>query len=180
MVGIKNNRRAQMTKRIIQESLIQLLHENNNSLNEITVTAVCKIADVNRGTFYAHYKDVPDCMRAMEKSVSDELFEELALNQQCDSWEMVLTGILGVVKENHAVAAYILGNDHDFLTHFLSSTKNKLLEQDRKMNPQLGIHESQYMYEFYLNGIVGVIRYWLKNGLQESPEKLARIINECR
>ncbi|KRM95103.1 transcription regulator [Liquorilactobacillus aquaticus DSM 21051] len=179
MVGVKNNRRAQMTKRIIQESLINLLHENNSSLNEITVTAVCKAADVNRGTFYAHYKDVPDCMHSMEKSVSAELLAAITFTERQDSWETVLTGILGVVKKNYAVASYILSNDHDFLMHFLSSTKNKILEQDKKINSNLGINESQYMYEFYLNGIVGVIRYWLKNGLQESPEELARIINDC-
>ncbi|KRL35657.1 TetR/AcrR family transcriptional regulator [Liquorilactobacillus uvarum] len=179
MVGVKNNRRAQMTKRIIQESLIKLLHENNNSLNEITVTAVCKAADVNRGTFYAHYKDVQDCMHAMEKSVSKELLDAIILTEHPNSWETVLAGILEVVKENHAVASYILGNDHDFLMHFLSSTKNKILEQDKKVKSSIGIHESQYMYEFYLNGTVGVIRYWLKNGLNESPEELAKIINEC-
>lgn len=179
MVGVKNNRRAQMTKRIIQESLIELLHSNDNSLNEITVTAVCKAADVNRGTFYAHYKDVQDCMHAMEKSVTDELAGAITFNKRKNSWEIVLTGILEVVKENHAVAAYILSNDHDFLTHFLSSIKSKVLEQDKKANPTIGIYESQYMYEFYLNGIVGVIRYWLKTGMRESPEELSKIINDC-
>ena len=58
MVGTKNNRRSQMTERLIQDSLINLLQ--HQSLDEITVTAVCKAADINRGTFYAHYEDVKD------------------------------------------------------------------------------------------------------------------------
>ncbi|POD85039.1 hypothetical protein S101258_01569 [Lactiplantibacillus plantarum subsp. plantarum] len=49
MVGTKNNRRSQMTERLIQDSLINLLQ--HQSLDEITVTAVCKAADINRGTF---------------------------------------------------------------------------------------------------------------------------------
>ena len=34
------------------------------------------------------------------------------------------------------------------------------------------------MFEYYLNGIVGVVRYWLKTGLEETPEQLANFIND--
>jgi AcrR family transcriptional regulator len=53
MVGIKNNRRAKFTKELIKSSFLTLLQESE--LPEVTVTEICKLADVNRGTFYLHY-----------------------------------------------------------------------------------------------------------------------------
>jgi AcrR family transcriptional regulator len=90
-----------MTKRLIQDSLIQLLQEQ--SIDEITVTAVCKAADINRGTFYAHYEDVKDCMNRMEQDATKELLAVIDEHSIPDSLQAILTGIFEVVKKRHAV-----------------------------------------------------------------------------
>lgn len=51
MPGIKGNRRTLYTKKIIKESLIELLQTND--IHQITVTNICNKADINRGTFYS-------------------------------------------------------------------------------------------------------------------------------
>lgn len=52
MPGIKGNRRTLYTKKIIKESLIELLQTND--IHQITVTNICNKADINRGTFYSY------------------------------------------------------------------------------------------------------------------------------
>ena len=52
MAGIKGNRRILYTKKIIKESLLKLLE--NKEIHQVTVTDICKDADINRGTFYTH------------------------------------------------------------------------------------------------------------------------------
>ncbi|CAM3186377.1 TetR/AcrR family transcriptional regulator [Lactiplantibacillus plajomi] len=176
MVGTKNNRRSQMTKRLIQDSLIRLLQKQ--TIDEITVTAVCKAADINRGTFYAHYEDVKDCMEKMEEDATTELLAVIDANSHPDSLQAILTGIFEVVKKRHAITSFILTTDQDFLMRFIATTKREILAQNRNQINDIGTREKEYMIEYYLNGIVGVVRYWLKTGLTESPEQLAHFIND--
>lgn len=56
---------------IIKESLIQLLQDNE--IHNITITDICKEADINRGTFYNYYNDPFDLLQNIE----DELFSKV-------------------------------------------------------------------------------------------------------
>ncbi len=64
MEMMKVNRRAVMSKRMIKTTLTELLI--SESLSSITVTKLCRIADINRSTFYAHYMDIFEVMEDME------------------------------------------------------------------------------------------------------------------
>ena len=65
------NRRVRMTKKIIKESLLELLDQK--PLDKITVTDICKTADLNRSTFYAHYEDTAQILREIEGDVIQQL-----------------------------------------------------------------------------------------------------------
>ena len=54
------DRRTKYTKNIIKETFINLLEKKE--LNKITVSEICKIADINRSTFYRYYLDVYDLL----------------------------------------------------------------------------------------------------------------------
>ena len=48
--------RVRITKMMIRNALLQLLKEK--TLQTITVRELCQVADINRGTFYTHYRDL--------------------------------------------------------------------------------------------------------------------------
>ena len=54
-------RSAQRSRRLINEALADILQEK--PLDRITVTEVVNRAGINRGTFYAHYADIPDVIQ---------------------------------------------------------------------------------------------------------------------
>ena len=62
----KTDRRTLYTKMAIKDSLLALLH--GSSFDKLTVTAVCRQAEVTRATFYLHYDDLT--------SVLDELLDD--------------------------------------------------------------------------------------------------------
>lgn len=64
--GRKADRRALYTRMVIQESMLKLLAEKN--YGDITVAELCRQAELNRGTFYLHYKNITQ--------VVDELFDD--------------------------------------------------------------------------------------------------------
>lgn len=71
---MKEDRRTRYTKNIIKDTLLELMHQK--PFDKITVTELCRKAEINRGTFYLHYVDI--------YAVLDEL-EEDALNLPCDN-----------------------------------------------------------------------------------------------
>ena len=54
------DRRVRKTKKQLRGALTSLLLEKD--ISRVTVRDVADLADVNRGTFYAHYSDVYDLL----------------------------------------------------------------------------------------------------------------------
>ncbi|WP_425524836.1 TetR/AcrR family transcriptional regulator [Bacillus atrophaeus] len=67
------DRRSIKTKSAIKHAFLKLLHEKE--INKITVSDLSKKADISRGTFYLHYKDVFD----LYEQIEDEIFEQRKL-----------------------------------------------------------------------------------------------------
>jgi len=68
----ETDRRTKYTRKVIKDTYVELISELPP--HKITVTEVCRRADINRGTFYLHYEALPDVMKDLE----NEVFEELA------------------------------------------------------------------------------------------------------
>ena len=66
----KNTLRTRSTRNTIRSALLALLEHTPYS--GITVTALCRLARINRGTFYLHYYDLED--------VLDDILEEMLQN----------------------------------------------------------------------------------------------------
>ena len=75
------NRRIRMTKRMMKDALLELMQQHE--LISISVTAICKTADVHRSTFYNYYKDPADLLREIEQEFLDRIpVPPQILNQQ--------------------------------------------------------------------------------------------------
>ena len=62
----RDDRRARYTKMVIHDAFFELLE--SEGFDKMSVTDICKRADVNRGTFYLHYED--------KYALLDELIDE--------------------------------------------------------------------------------------------------------
>ena len=62
----KIDRRVRRTETVLKEALVELLERKD--LDEITVTEISDYADIYRGTFYLHYKDIYDLFYNIECS----------------------------------------------------------------------------------------------------------------
>ncbi|WP_225046744.1 TetR/AcrR family transcriptional regulator [Lacticaseibacillus kribbianus] len=174
MVGTKNNRRTQYTKQRLQEAMITLLA--GQPLAKITVTALCKAADVNRGTFYAHYQDPTALFRAIEADLIAEIRPLLGGTERgLDQW---LPAVLAVIAREETATQIIIQNldDSPLLQAILDPIRARTLDEYRRR-----FHEDDpavlgYYFEFCLSGAVRVIVSWLRGGARESPEQIARVI----
>ncbi|MFR1801122.1 MAG: TetR/AcrR family transcriptional regulator [Faecalispora jeddahensis] len=63
------------SRRMIQHALVELLQEKE--LDKITVTDIVTRADINRGTFYAHYADISGVLDSIMENVCQTIREAL-------------------------------------------------------------------------------------------------------
>lgn len=82
----KTDRRVLYTKKIIKDTLVEEL--NKKKFHEISITSVCKKADISRTTFYLHYKNLIEVVEDMVDDLIDywtPFFERvIQVYKECD------------------------------------------------------------------------------------------------
>lgn len=71
MLKNPQDRRAKRTAMQIRETMLDFMRKK--AIHEITVSEICKACQINRATFYDHYRDVFDLVQDMEQEMLLEL-----------------------------------------------------------------------------------------------------------
>jgi len=164
-----NNKRRRESKKKIENALLKLLQQRE--LSQISVTDICKSAGVNRTTFYANYIDIYDLAEAVQKNMEEEV---LGLYQNESEQKHVSSDFLKLFR-------HIKENPLFYKTYFKLNTSGKLrfasYDMERAVSRFNGKH-IEYHIEFFGNGLNAVIRKWMENDCQETPEEIFSIIAE--
>lgn len=177
MAGIKGNRRIIYTKKTIQESLITLL--KTKDIHQITVTDICKLADINRGTFYAHYKDAFDLLQSME----DEFFSQIVMyisETPTDKYsDLLLLNVLDLIVLHKDLCKILLcrHRDNRLLDKLIFIANKANLEHIYNYTGKLDNTYTDYYIKYVVGGCVAIIQSWLENDMPQSPQEIVKIIN---
>ena len=170
-MNTQNNQKRKKSQEQIEKTFLQLIQKKN--IDEISVSMICKLAKLNRSTFYANYIDIYDLAEKIKKNMEVEFAEfQLSNNAKQDS-----NGYLNMFK-------YIKDNQIFFKTYF------KLEEISSDLPTQYHIELAEKYYNnkyidyhivFFRAGLNAVIKKWLNNGCKETPEEINEIlINEYK
>ena len=173
-----DDRRVRKTRAALKKALTTLLLEK--SINAISVKELTDMADINRGTFYLHYKDVYDLLGQSE----EELMEGLKTMVNSFSAESVNTDPRRLFKELYTlckrdadIVRILISENGDL--KFLNSMKELLKEKclhDWSINlRELNSEHFDAHYAFIVGGCLNLLQYWFASGMKESPEELADI-----
>lgn len=176
MAGVKGNRRILYTKKIIKESLIDLLQ--HKEIHEVTVTDICKKSDINRGTFYTHYKDTYDLLKSLEDELFNQILEYIEETPVEDYKDVLLLKALELIQENKELCKILFSkqmkNDIiDRIIYIASKSKIDKLVSSSKVDDMF----LDYFIKYSVGGVISVVQAWLENDLNESPKKIVNIIN---
>lgn len=158
MLDPKQNRRAQYSRQMIEATVLKLLE--TKPVTAISVTEVCQQADVNRTTFYRHYTDIPQCLESIELG----FLNSYPFNKQASPMANV-EGILTAFYQQPQLSNLV----------FVEG-KTKLLERMRMTTPENVPTTNPYQMIYIWGGVKDIIRYWVKQGMPETPKELTRII----
>ena len=101
MAKRKLDRRVKYTIMILKSSLVELLGEK--PLEKITVKEICDIADINRGTFYSHFKDQYALYNALVNELLENVFNRLGDFMEAQEGEIPkrVLSVFEYIKEIH-------------------------------------------------------------------------------
>ena len=71
------------SKTMIKEAMLELMVEK--PFDKITITDIVKKADINRGTFYAHYDNTSEVLKSISASVRDEIASAFKARNNSDA-----------------------------------------------------------------------------------------------
>lgn len=175
----------------MDKALIALLEEK--PLAYITVSDICKQANVSRSTFYLHYENIGDLLRETSHYLIDSFVSyfpareaslSARLSEGKDETLLFLTP-----EYLHPYLTYLRDNAHVFSTalahmqplgfegayrRLFWNVLDPILEHFRYPTA-----DRRYVMAFYLNGINALVCIWLEGGCRESIEEMTRIIREC-
>ncbi|MFD1269213.1 TetR/AcrR family transcriptional regulator [Paenibacillus motobuensis] len=181
MMESSRDRRVIRTKAIIRTAFTNLIEEKG--FDALTVKDITTRAEINRGTFYLHYRDKYDLLEQNEQELIQGLIGILSTMQPVIDIEQVLPQIVRVFEylgEHADFLKTILGPKGDPSFHALlrKMMSEHLFEKNvvpfiRKENALVPIN---YLVSYIASAHFGIIQEWLMQGRQESPQEIASII----
>lgn len=174
------DRRTRKTKQSLLESFSKLLEKKE--LKEISVQELTDLADLNRTTFYLHYKDIYDLQRQIEDDTIGEittiLNEYMPTPDARDPYPLFVA-LLNYCRNNESLCRMLLSKNSGpgFLDKICAMVEQICVQSWFKMFNNGGHDERLSYYSLYtVRGYVAVISKWVASGMRLPPEELAKMM----
>lgn len=163
------DRRTKYTKSVIRQALFDLLKEK--PLDKITVTNICKLADINRSTFYSYYEDV----NALMTQIQNDVFENVVLSLTSDNW---YSDLLKVVDENRDLFQILIGphGSSSFIRQLFYLGYDNSMQLWHKLYPDASATLMDYSYAYLSNGVIGILENWVCSGYKQPIQEVGDIL----
>jgi AcrR family transcriptional regulator len=172
------NRKTKYTKMVLKESLLLLMEDK--PINKITVTDICKKADLNRGTFYTHYLDAFDLLEQIQNELMEEITEAVdKLIKKNVKSQVILKELFEIILKNRKLCKVVLSNngDKDFLKDIVNLIREKIISDWTSNYPNLNIRDLEYLYIYTSMGTIGLIQQWTQTNFKETPLRLSLFLD---
>jgi AcrR family transcriptional regulator len=180
----KTDRRSQITRKMLQDSLVELM--KGKSILRISIRAICEAAEVSRTTFYTYYKDQYELLEQMEEETLIE-FDKVVKKHNSSGTLPTVQELTSLIED---FLRYIAGNCNSiqvflgengesgfqrkfakFLTDRMRESRNtrqtKTLPDEQTLN---------YRSAFMRDGSIAILQEWLKNGMDMSIRDMAKLL----
>ena len=134
------DRRVRRTRALLRQGLAQLM--GAKSVNEVTVTELVDLVDINRSTFYLHYRDIPHMLECVEQELYDQVLhamEENLTGRYEGSNLPFLEDVFSILFANRDICAALLGprGDIGFLHRIEEMLSHYILTPLQRTQPDV-------------------------------------------
>ncbi|MEH7073868.1 TetR/AcrR family transcriptional regulator [Neobacillus drentensis] len=164
------------TKRMFKEALISLLEENYDK-SKLTVQSIADRAELNRATFYLHYRDIEDLMEQIIDEILMEMYNTISpMNEEQTStgkWNRTGSRLIPFLEhiQQHAGLYNVMLENRDFRKRVFAIILEivSLWEENRKARGRT----FKVANEIIVSSTLGIVTWWLEEGTPYSSNYLA-------
>ncbi len=174
----------------MDEAFLNLLSEKD--LEFITIKEICKSAGVNRSTFYLHYETIGDLLDETLEYIYGKFdgyfkyanidlgkINTLPLDQLYLITPDYLVPWLSFVKENKRLFQTFLTRHETLkITKLYKSIFEKVISPIL-MRFNVAKENHEYIFLYYVEGIIGIVKKWIREGCSRSIDDVLTIITSC-
>ena len=175
LIEKKDSRRVKMTKKILKETLLDIMADKN--ISHISIKEICELADVNRSTFYAHYDSIQDLLIEIENDVINETprinlyYDEPVLEE--------LTTFFKYLERNKDVCRILFASSdqHSFETKIMDKLFGKTSDKPQWITGfdiHNDVHIKMLMSAF---GGLAIVEKWISGDFDCTADELAIAIS---
>lgn len=166
---MSTDRRTKYTKSVIREALFDLLKEK--PLAKVTVTDICKLADINRSTFYSYYEDVNSLMN----QIQNDVFQDILFSLTTDNW---FNDLIQLVDKNKDLFSILIGphGDTGFIRQLLYLGYDNTMKMWSETYPKASAEDMDYAYAFIAYGMIGILENWVMSEYALDTKAIGRIV----
>lgn len=178
MAANNNDIRVKRTKKLIRQGLVEL--SATKRINKITVKELTDYIEINRGTFYLHYKDVYDLIESLE----NELYADFDKKLASFTPEALLTSPVDVCEdlcfhfyEHRDLYTTFIGVNGDAHFAFKIGERFNASIHDlfKGLFPKMSGEDYDLAYTYAKFGLVGITHIWFTKYPEKSPREIAEM-----
>ena len=175
------NRKTQYTENAIQKAYITLLLADPD--RKITVRELCETADINRGTFYLHYQDIPALQQKLEREAVQkftQLLPTAAILEDPNGQYIVrlVKEILLIFEAQPEIVCLLVNKNAspDARTEVVARAQR--LASRRWMELGLTPQQTHWIFLVMLGGFFELYREAARNGLDWDIDSIAATVGK--
>ena len=166
-MNISNNARRKNTIKRIEEAFLSEM--DKKELSQIRISDLCKLAEINRSTFYANYVDIYDLADEIFMKLEQDVFRLLFSNSNLSFNSGDFLQLFTHIQENQTLYRLY------FKLGYEPKNNMRLCDmciQEQFLNEEL----MDYHIAFFKNGFNAIVRKWLNGGCQETPQQMTAVL----
>ena len=181
----ENNQRFKDTEDKIRKAYTHLAGMKDP--DQITVTDICRYAEIHRTTFYGHFQDIPDLRNYMIQYKFQELISHYLEEGSHDLKEAVFQQVMFYYRNRRIIKRVLekgtepsdgqrrrnLKGHVDHSGREWSSEQLSFFTRSIKCKSKA---EQEYVLAFYESGFLEVLRHWILADCPETPEEIAHLL----
>ena len=174
----KEDQRSRLTKKLIEDAFIDILA--SKPINNVSVKEVCEKAQINRSTFYSYYEDIYALYDSIKDIIRENIQAYLESYGKLDKNYNFYNEIFRFFIENKKVVKIFIGMqvDNEFVAELLQMAEDKVYSIYKKKYLLINERKFRNYFTFASMGCIGIINKWIKDGMKEDFETIAKIAEE--
>jgi probable dihydroxyacetone kinase regulator len=168
------NDNTNKTKKKLAEALKKLMCER--AFEKITIQDIVDLCEMNRRTFYYHFKDIYELL---EWFYHEEALRHLEINSTYETWTNELLYLFHYIESNKkSTLCAFKSLGRQYLEDFMYKSVFRVVKnivQDMALDLEVKETEKDFIAHYYTVSLLGILTYWIQADFTPSPLEITNL-----